>query len=311
MRALITGGAGFIGSHLSERLLAEGHSVCCLDNFLTGRESNISRLASKPAFRLIRHDICRPLELGDSLDYVLHLASPASPPDYLRFPIETLKAGSLGTLHALEIAKRKNAKFLLASTSEVYGDPSVHPQPERYWGNVNCVGPRSVYDEAKRFAEALTMATHREHRLDTRIVRIFNSFGPRMRKDDGRAIPNFITQSLSGEPITLYGDGSQTRSFCYISDLVEGIRRLMDSGLQEPVNLGKPEEISLLDLAKMIVRLTDSSSPLVFKPLPADDPKQRCPDIRLAQQALKWAPKVSLEQGLTETIAWFSQNLRR
>ncbi len=307
MRILITGGAGFIGSHLCERLIQEGHELVCVDNFITGLESNVSRLLQYPSFELRRHDISKSLEIAGSLEYVLHFASPASPPDYLRFPIETLKTGSLGTLHALEIAKHKNAKFLLASTSEVYGDPSVHPQPECYWGNVNCVGPRSVYDEAKRFAEALTTATHREHRLDTRIVRIFNSFGPRMRRDDGRAIPNFITQALSGEPITIYGDGSQTRSFCYISDLVDGIRRLMDSGLQEPVNLGKPEEISLLDLAKMIVRLTNSSSPLVFKPLPADDPKQRCPDIRLAQQALKWAPKVSLEQGLIETIAWFSQ----
>ena len=281
--------------------------MLCLDNFLTGKEVNIARLLPKPGFKIIRHDICEPLELADPLDQVLHLASPASPPDYLRLPIETLKVGSLGTFNALEIAKSKKAKFLLASTSEVYGDPQLHPQSESYWGNVNCIGPRSVYDEAKRFAEALTMAYYRQRKVDTRIVRIFNTFGPSMRRDDGRAIPNFITQALSGQPVTVYGDGSQTRSFCYVSDLVEGIRRLMEANLHEPVNLGNPEERSLLDLAKTIIRLTRSSSPLVFKPLPTDDPKQRCPDIQRAKKSLKWTPAVPLEQGLKETIAWFSE----
>ena len=306
MRVLVTGGAGFIGSYLCERLLLEGNTVLCLDNFLTGREENVTTLRGKPDFELIRHDLSKPIHLEGSLDYVLHLASPASPPDYLKYPIETLKVGSLGTFNALDLARSKGAKFLLASTSEVYGDPLVHPQPESYWGNVNCIGPRSVYDEAKRFAEASTMSFHREYRLDIRIVRIFNTYGPRMRKEDGRAIPNFITQALSGQPITVYGDGSQSRSFCYITDLVEGIRRLMDCECHEPVNLGNPEERSLLDLARTIVRLTHSTSQMVFKPLPIDDPKQRCPDIQRARQKLRWTPSVSLESGLRETIAWFS-----
>ncbi|MBI3615661.1 MAG: SDR family oxidoreductase [Candidatus Omnitrophica bacterium] len=309
MRILVTGGAGFIGSHLCERLLAEGHHVLCLDNFLTGDEENIAHLISNRSFELIRQSIVDSLELNGSLDTILHFASPASPPDYLKHPIETLKVGSIGTLNALELAKSKKAKFLLASTSEVYGDPLVHPQPESYWGNVSSIGPRSVYDEAKRFSEALTMAYHRAHGLDTRIVRIFNTFGPRMRKEDGRAIPNFITQALSGRPITVYGNGSQTRSFCYISDLVEGIRRLMDFNFHDPVNLGNPEEKTLLDLAKIIVRLTRSPSPLVFQPLPTDDPKQRCPQIQQARQKLNWAPKISLEDGLKETIAWFSKGI--
>jgi len=305
MRILITGGAGFIGSHLCERFVAEGHQVICVDNFITGRESNIHLLMKQPSFSLIRHDISRPLEVAEPLDYVLHFASPASPPDYLKYPIQTMKVGSLGTLSALGIAKAKGAKFLLASTSEVYGDPQVHPQPESYWGHVNPVGPRGVYDEAKRFAEALTMAYHREHQIDTRIVRIFNTYGPHMRKEDGRAIPNFITQALLGKPITLYGDGSQTRSFCYVSDLVAGIRRLMDSPLHDPVNLGHPRESSLLELARVILRLTGSSSPLVYQPLPVDDPKVRCPDMRLASSRLHWEAKVPLEEGLQKTIEWF------
>ncbi len=309
MRILITGGAGFIGSHLCDRFVEDGHSVLCVDNFLTGQESNISHLLKKPTFRLIRHDIAQPLRVEENLDRVFHFASPASPKDYLRYPIQTLQAGSSGTFHALELAKAHGAKVLLASTSEVYGDPQVHPQPESYWGHVNCVGPRGVYDEAKRFAEALTMAYRRQHRLDTRIVRIFNTHGPRMRKEDGRAIPNFITQALSGKEITLYGDGSQTRSFCYIADLVDGIHRLMESDLREPVNLGNPHEISLLDLAQKIRALTGSPSAIVFKPLPEDDPKVRCPDIRRANEHLQWFPRVDLEAGLSKTIDWFRKEI--
>ena len=305
MRILITGGAGFIGSHLCERFIAEGHRVLCVDNFITGHESNLRLLMGRPSFELIRHNISLPLEVAGPLDYVLHFASPASPPDYLRYPIPTMKVGSLGTLSALGIAKAKGAKFLLASTSEVYGDPQVHPQPESYWGHVNPVGPRGVYDEAKRFAEALTMAYHREHRINTRIVRIFNTYGPRMRKEDGRAIPNFITQALLGKPITVYGDGSQTRSFCYITDLVGGIRRLMDSPQHDPVNLGNPQEMTLLDLARTILRLTGSSSPIEHRPLPVDDPKVRCPDTRLASDKLSWRAQVPLEEGLVLTIDWF------
>jgi len=308
-RVLLTGGAGFIGSHLCEALLARGHTVLCVDNFITGQEANVSDLKSNPAFQLIRHDISLPFKPEGALDYVLHLASPASPPDYLKNPIHTLKAGSLGTLHALGIAKAFKAKFLLASTSEVYGDPQVHPQPETYWGHVNCVGPRSVYDEAKRFAETLTMAYHRQEGIDTRIVRIFNTYGPRMRGNDGRAIPNFITQALSKEAITLYGNGSQTRSFCYITDLVDGIQRLMESDLHDPVNLGNPHEISLLELAKTILRLTQSQSPLTFKPLPIDDPKVRCPDITRARQHLGWSPAVGLDEGLSRAIEWFRKAL--
>ncbi|MBI3333832.1 MAG: SDR family oxidoreductase, partial [Candidatus Omnitrophica bacterium] len=302
MRTLVIGGGGFIGSHLCGRLLGKGHTVLCLDNFLTSPESNVADLAGRPAFQLIRHDISRPFQPEGPLDAVLHLASPASPPDYLRLPIETLQAGSLGTFNALEIAKAKGARFLLASTSEVYGDPQVHPQPESYWGHVNCVGPRSVYDEAKRFAEALTMAYHRAYRLDTRIARIFNTYGPRIRRNDGRAIPNFITQALGGRPITIYGDGSQTRSFCYVTDLAEGIERLMGGDLHDPVNLGNPNEISLIELARLILRLTQSRSSILFKPLPVDDPKLRCPEIRPARERLKWEPAVPLEEGLLKTI---------
>ena len=305
MRILITGGAGFIGSHLCEQFIRDGHRVLCVDNFITGVEANIAALLNHPSFLLIRHDISRPLEVVEPIDFVLHFASPASPPDYLKYPIQTMKVGSLGTLNALGIAKAKRSKFLLASTSEVYGDPQVNPQPESYWGHVNPVGPRGVYDEAKRFAEALTRAYHREHQVDTRIVRIFNTYGPRMRREDGRAIPNFITQALQAKPITLFGDGTQTRSFCYISDLVAGLLKLMGSSLHEPVNLGNPQERSLLELAKTILKLTGSASSLVTRPLPVDDPKVRCPDVRLASRELGWAAKVSLEEGLPKTIEWF------
>ena len=309
MRILVTGGAGFLGSHLCDRLIAEGHEVVCVDNLLTGRQENLKDLQRHPSFTFLQHDICRPLELKGPLDQLFHLASPASPPDYLKHPIETLRVGSLGTSNALDLAKEKKAKFLLASTSEVYGDPQVHPQTEDYWGNVNPVGPRSVYDEAKRFSEALTMAHHRKYGVGTRIVRIFNTYGPRMGREDGRAVPNFITQALSGRPITVYGDGSQTRSFCYVSDLIEGILRLMSSSLHDPVNLGNPHEITLLELARTTLRLTQSSSPLVFKPLPADDPKQRCPDIRCARELLQWNPSIPLEEGLAKTIDGFKRSL--
>ena len=309
MRILITGGAGFIGSHLCERFVAQGHRVLCVDNFITGRESNIRPFMTNPSFALIRHNISLPLEVAEPLDFVLHFASPASPPDYLKYPIQTMKVGSLGTLSTLGIAKAKEARFLLASTSEVYGDPQVHPQPESYWGHVNPVGPRGVYDEAKRFAEALTMAYHREHQVDTRIARIFNTYGPRMRQEDGRAIPNFMTQALLGQPLTLYGDGSQTRSFCYISDLAEGICRLMQSDLHDPVNIGNPNEMTLLELAKRILQITGSRSEIEFKKLPVDDPKVRCPDISLARQRLQWEPQVKLEEGLEKTLSSFRQIL--
>jgi len=306
MRVLITGGAGFIGSHLCDRLIADGHEVICVDNLITGKASNVARLQSHARFRFVQHNISQALVLEEALDYVLHFASPASPPDYLKYPIQTLKVGSLGTLNALGIAKATRAKFLLASTSEVYGDPQVHPQPEHYWGHVNPVGPRGVYDEAKRFAEALTMAYHREHGLDTRIVRIFNTYGERMRLDDGRAVPNFIGQALRNEPLTVYGDGSQTRSFCYIGDLIEGILRLMDSDLHDPVNLGNPDERTILEIAqKVLTYLKGTASRLEFHPLPVDDPRQRRPDISKAQALLGWQPRVPLEEGLSKTIAWF------
>jgi len=310
VKILITGGAGFIGSHLCERFLTQGHSVVCVDNFITGQESNVAPFKSDPRFTLIRHDICQPLAPSQPVDYVLHFASCASPPDYLKYPIETLLVGSLGTLHTLEMARELHARFLLASTSEVYGDPLVHPQPESYWGNVNPIGPRGVYDEAKRFSEALTMATHRTHGLDTRIVRIFNTFGPRMRVEDGRAIPNFITQALTGNPLTVYGDGSQTRSFSYITDLVDGIEKLMASDVHEPVNLGNPHEISLLQLAQEVLRLTGSRSPVHFLPLPTpEDPKLRRPEIARARASLHWQPGVALEDGLKRTIEWFRANV--
>lgn len=310
MRVLVTGGAGFIGSHLCDFLLARGHEVLCMDNLLTGSVENIAHIRSD-RFTFIKLDVTNYIYVVGPLDYVLHFASPASPIDYLEHPIKTLKVGALGTHKALGLAKEKGAKFLLASTSEIYGDPLVHPQREDYWGNVNPVGPRGVYDEAKRFAEALTMAYHRSHGLDTRIVRIFNTYGSRMRGRDGRAIPTFIAQALTGEPITVYGDGSQTRSFCYVDDLIDGIWRLMQAGTSDPLNLGNPEEMSLLELAKRILRLTGSSSTMVFAPLPQDDPKQRRPDITRARQLLGWDPRVELEEGLRRTIEWFRLALGR
>ncbi len=307
--ALITGGAGFIGSHLCDLFLEKGNKVICLDNLITGLKENIEHLLDNKNFTFINHNITMPIKLKDDIDMVLHFASPASPVDYLNFPIQTLKVGSLGTHNCLGLAKAKAAKFLLASTSEVYGDPLVHPQTEDYWGNVNPVGPRGVYDEAKRFAEAITMAYHRAHHLDTKIVRIFNTYGPRMRLKDGRAIPNFITQALKDEPITIYGDGSQTRSFCYVADLIEGIYQLVHSSFNEPLNLGNPQEMTLRELAELIKKLTDSKSKLVFKPLPKDDPKQRRPDISRAREKLKWQPKVGVDEGLSSTIAWFRKHI--
>jgi dTDP-glucose 4,6-dehydratase len=304
-KVMITGGAGFIGSHLSERFLADGHEVLCVDNFVTGNPDNIAHLLPDRRFSFIHQDVTQYIYVKGPLDTILHFASPASPVDYLELPIQTLKVGSLGTHKALGLAKEKGARFLLASTSEVYGDPLVHPQSEQYWGNVNPIGPRGVYDEAKRFAEALTMAYHRTHKIPTRIVRIFNTFGPRMRTKDGRVVPNFITQALRGEDITVYGDGKQTRSFCYVTDLVEGIVRLLNSDYDGPVNLGNPREMTVLDFAKTIVRLTASASRIVHRPLPVDDPKVRQPDIRLARELLRWEPTVDVEGGLRTTIDYF------
>ena len=304
MRILITGGAGFIGSHLCDHLLKAGHDVICMDNLITGSRLNIEHNLNNKSFKFVEHNVCEHIDVSGDLDHILHFASPASPVDYLNYPIQTLKVGSLGTHNTLGLALAKKAKYLLASTSEVYGDPLVSPQKEDYWGNVNPIGPRGVYDEAKRFSESMTMAYHRYHGLDTKIVRIFNTYGPRMRKSDGRAIPNFIDQALKGEGITVYGDGRQTRSFCYISDLVDGIYRLMMSPLNEPVNLGNPEERTVLDLAKIIVSLTGSSSKIVHKELPQDDPKVRRPDISIAQSKLLWKPAVNLKDGLIETIKW-------
>jgi dTDP-glucose 4,6-dehydratase len=309
MRVLVTGGAGFIGSHLCEFLLARGAEVVGMDNLLTGSVENIAHLAD-PRFSFVKHDVTNYIEVAGPLDYVLHFASPASPVDYAQLPIQTLKVGALGTHKALGLAREKGARFLLASTSEVYGDPLVHPQREEYWGNVNPVGPRGVYDEAKRFAEAMTMAYHRFHGLDTRIARIFNTHGPRMRIGDGRAIPTFITQALRGEPITVHGDGSQTRSFCYISDMVEGIWRLMQAPVNEPVNLGNPKEMTLLALAEKIVALAGSQSRVRFTPLPVDDPKVRQPDITRARTLLGWEPRVDLDEGLSRTLDWFRARLR-
>jgi dTDP-glucose 4,6-dehydratase len=309
VRILITGGAGFLGSHLCDRFLAEGHTVIAMDNLITGNTANIEHLAGQDNFLFVKHDVTNYIYIEGPLDAVLHFASPASPIDYLELPIPTLKVGALGTHKALGLAKAKGARFLLASTSEVYGDPLVHPQTEDYWGNVNPIGPRGVYDEAKRFAEALTMAYHRYHQVDTRIVRIFNTYGPRMRLEDGRVVPNFIAQALRAEPLTVYGDGSQTRSFCYVSDLVEGIYRLLLSNEVEPVNIGNPMEMSILDFAKTIVALTGSASEIVFiHPTDMriqDDPKVRQPDIGKARRILNWEPKVSLHDGLKETIAYF------
>ncbi len=305
MRFLISGAAGFIGSHLCDRLLEEGHQVIGVDNLLTGSMANLAHLEGRPNFRFLRHDVCLPLEIEDPLDGVLHLASPASPRDYLEHPLETLDAGSRGTREMLELARRHRARFLLSSTSECYGDPLVHPQPESYWGNVNPVGPRSCYDEAKRFAEALTTAYRRVHGLRTAIARIFNTYGPRMKLDDGRVVPTFLDQALRGLPLTVYGDGSQTRSFCYVSDLVEGLLRLLFSEEPGPVNLGNPEELSVLEFARRILALTGSRSTIEFRPLPQDDPRRRQPDIAKAREVLGWAPQVSLEEGLRRTIAWF------
>jgi dTDP-glucose 4,6-dehydratase len=307
-RTLITGGAGFIGSHLCDYFLRLGHEVICMDNLLTGDVSNIAHIRNRN-FLFIKHDVTNYIYVEGKLDYLLHLASPASPIDYEKLPIQTLKVGSLGTHKALGLAKEKKATFLLASTSEVYGDPLVHPQSEEYWGNVNPIGPRGVYDEAKRFAEAMTMAYHRVHGVDTRIIRIFNTYGPRMRLEDGRAIPNFITQALRGEDISIFGDGSQTRSFCFIADLVDGIYRVLISGETRPVNLGNPQELTILELANEIVRLTASRSKIVYTPLPQDDPKRRQPDISRASQLCGWEPKVEFAAGLSETIAYFRDKL--
>jgi len=306
---LITGAAGFLGSHLADRFIADGHHVIAMDNFITGTPENIAHLMGHERFRFVQHDVTNYLYVEGTLDGVLHFASPASPIDYLELPIQTLKVGSLGSHKALGLAKAKGARFLLASTSEVYGDPQVHPQPESYWGHVNPVGPRGVYDEAKRFAEALTMAYHRYHGLETRIVRIFNTYGPRMRARDGRVVSNFIVQALKGEPLTIYGDGSQTRSFCYVSDLVEGIYRLFASDRSEPTNIGNPIEFTVRALAERVLQLTGARSKLVERPLPTDDPKVRQPDISIARQVLKWEPQVSLDEGLERTIGFFRTKL--
>jgi dTDP-glucose 4,6-dehydratase len=308
-KVVITGGAGFIGSHLCDRFIAEGDEVICLDNLITGTPDNIAHLFGHPKFKFIKYDVTEFLYVPGDVDFVLHFASPASPMDYVKYPIQTLKVGALGTHKALGLAKAKGARFLLASTSEVYGDPLVHPQSEEYWGNVNPIGIRGVYDEAKRFAEAMTMAYHRYHGLDTRIARIFNTYGPRMRIDDGRAIPAFMTQALKGEDITVFGDGSQTRSICYIDDLVEGIFKLLMSDYVYPINLGNPDEVTILELAMEIKELAGSNSKIVFKPLPPDDPKVRRPDITKAREILGWEPKVSRKEGLKKTLEYFKQKL--
>jgi dTDP-glucose 4,6-dehydratase len=310
-RILITGGAGFLGSHLCESFLKRGDEVICMDNFSTGNAENVAALSTNSRFTMIDYNVTRFISVAGPLDVVMHFASPASPVDYLEMPIQTLKVGSLGTHNALGLAKNKGAKFFLASTSEVYGDPLVRPQKEDYWGNVNPIGPRGVYDEAKRFAEAMTMAYHRYHKLDTRIVRIFNTYGPRMRIRDGRVVPNFIMQALKGEPLTAYGKGTQTRSFCYIDDLVRGIQRLLEADYHLPVNLGNPHEMTVLDFAKKIIELTGSSSKIMFNPLPQDDPQVRQPDISKARELLGWEPEVTLEEGLKKTIQYFRERLTR
>ena len=299
---LITGGAGFIGSHLCDLFIGKGFKVICMDNLITGKMDNIRHHLKNKDFKFIKHNVSEYIDVKGRVDYIMHFASPASPIDYLKYPIQTLKVGSLGTHNALGLAKKKKARFLLASTSEIYGDPLVNPQPEEYWGNVNTVGPRGVYDEAKRFSEAITMAYHRVHNVDTKIVRIFNTYGPRMRENDGRAIPNFIYQASRGEPITVYGTGKQTRSFCYASDLVAGIYKLLMSKEHDPVNIGNPNEMTLLQLARAIIKITGSKSRIAFKPLPVDDPRVRCPDIARAKKHLRWAPKVGLFQGLERTM---------
>ncbi len=311
MRAVVTGGAGFLGSHLCDRLLAENWEVLALDNFITGDAANIAHLSGNPKFHFERCDVSEPLRVEGLVAYVFHFASPASPPDYLKFPIETLKVGSYGTMNALDLARAKQAKFLLASTSECYGDPEVSPQTETYWGRVNPVGPRSVYDEAKRFAEATTMAYHRHHGLDTHIVRIFNTYGPRMRLNDGRALPNFVYQALCGNPITVYGDGKQTRSFCYVSDLIDGIYKLSQSDEHYPTNIGNPTELTIMDFAERIRAYFPKAEKIIHEPLPEDDPKQRRPDIAKAKRLFGWEPKVSLEQGLGWTLDYFKEQFAR
>jgi dTDP-glucose 4,6-dehydratase len=308
--AVITGGAGFLGSHLCDRLLVEGFKVYCIDNLLTGNLDNISHLFGSEDFSFIKHDVTNFIHVPGKVDYILHFASPASPIDYLQLPIQTLKVGSLGTHKVLGLAKEKQARFLLASTSEVYGDPIVHPQKEEYWGNVNPIGPRGVYDEAKRFAEAITMAYHRYHKIETRIARIFNTYGPRMRLDDGRALPAFVGQALRGEDLTVFGDGSQTRSFCYVSDLIDGIYKLLLSSEVDPVNIGNPSEITIKEFAEEVIKLTGAKSSIVYKDLPIDDPKVRQPDITKAETILGWTPKVSREEGLRITIEFFKNKIK-
>ncbi len=307
MRVLITGAAGFLGSHLVDRFLRDGHAVVGMDNFITGSKDNLQHLDACADFDFLEQDVSQFIEVAGELDGILHFASPASPIDYLQLPIQTLKVGSLGTHNALGLAKAKGARFFLASTSEVYGDPSVHPQPETYWGNVNPIGPRGVYDEAKRFAEAMTMAYHRYHGLDTRIVRIFNTYGPRMRPGDGRVVSNFIVQALQGTPLTVYGDGSQTRSFCYVDDLIEGIYRLFQDGGADPVNIGNDGEFTVSELAEMVVGLVGGDSKIVIEPLPVDDPRQRRPDLSVARRMLGWGPTITLEEGLGKTIHYFRE----
>jgi len=309
LRAVITGGAGFLGSHLCDYLIEHGWDVLSIDNLVTGSEGNAAHLVKHPRFRTMRHDVSNYIDVPGPVDYVLHFASPASPVDYLKLPIQTLKVGALGTHNSLGLALAKKAKYFLASTSECYGDPQISPQPETYWGHVNPIGPRGVYDEAKRYAEAMAMAYHRFHRVDTHIVRIFNTYGPRMRLNDGRALPNFVYQALRGQPITVYGDGKQTRSFCYVSDLIEGIYRLMNSDEHEPVNIGNPQEITILEFAERVRALLGLDVPIIFEPLPQDDPKQRCPDISKAKRLLGWEPKVNLNEGLKLTLDFFRQQV--
>jgi dTDP-glucose 4,6-dehydratase len=313
MRAVVTGGAGFLGSHLCDRLLAEGWDVLAVDNFITGTAENVRHLAKNAKFKLENEDVSNDdaLQVDGEVGYVLHFASPASPPDYLKHPIATMMVGSIGTQNALELALRKNAKFFMASTSECYGDPEMSPQKEEYWGHVNSVGPRAVYDEAKRFSEAMTMAYYRHHGVDTRIVRIFNTYGPRMRLNDGRALPNFVYQALSGQALTIYGDGKQTRSFCYVDDLIDGIYKLMLSDEHMPVNIGNPQEITILEFAERIRKHFDNVPQIIFEPLPQDDPKRRCPDISKAKRILNWDPKINLEEGLKRTLAYFKQEFSR
>ncbi|QLC50628.1 SDR family oxidoreductase [Methanolobus zinderi] len=308
MKSIVTGGAGFLGSHLCDLLIEKGHEVICIDNLVTGDTRNLAHIESDK-FKYIKHDVTKPIYFGDKIDFIFHLASPASPVDYLDLPIQTLKVGALGTYNMLGLAKEQGARLLVASTSEVYGDPLVNPQPETYWGNVNPIGPRGVYDEAKRYAEAITMAYHNHHGIDTRIVRIFNTYGPRMRAGDGRVVPNFINQALKGEDLTIYGDGSQTRSFCYVSDQIDGIYRLMMSNCSEPVNIGNPIEMSILEFAEEILRITGTDSKIIYESLPIDDPKVRRPDISRAEEVLGWKPKIDLTEGLKKTIDFFKSNI--